>query len=263
MSIFTGSPKDLVLSQINAANNPTIPFTEENLFFGTPRLDTDGSSIVPVAGVLASPYSDYSFVKYRRINLTTVFDSVPVFKAVVAETIHEMLPAISKELGLTFGVDDIVDSDMVSINPGEEVNIELVSTKRSLAYTGKFVVRWMRIRLALAIATKNNSLGELNHLPALPADKRSLEMAMYAIDFTPYTADLRLYGSNWWFPDKAKEVAAMNGFPDWPTAEVNGVRDSATSAEPLANKAFARVIIQKNVVVGNFKGDAYFHYNLT
>lgn len=91
MTIFTGSPKDLVLSQINAANNPMIPFTEENLFFGNPRLDTDGSSIVPIAGVLASDYADYSFVKYRRINLTTAFDSVPVVKAVSAETVHEML----------------------------------------------------------------------------------------------------------------------------------------------------------------------------
>lgn len=170
---------------------------------------------------------------------------------------------MSRELGLSLTTDDIVDADMTLINPGEQANIELISTKKSLAYTGKFIVRWMRIRLALAIALKKNELPELNHLPALPADKRSLEMAMYAIDFTPYTADLRLWGSNWWFPDKVKEVAAVNGFPDWPTAEVNGVRDSSTAAEPLANKAFARVIIQKNVVVGNFKGDAYFHYNLT
>lgn len=263
MTIFTGSPKDLVLSQINAANNPTIPFTKENLFFGTPRLDVDGSSIVPIAGVLASEYSDYSSVNYRRINLTNIFDSPPSVKAVIAETLHEFLPTMSRELGLSLGTDDIVDADMLVINPGEEVNIEVIATKKSLAYTGKFIVRWMRIRQALSIAIKNNSLSELNHLPALPADKRSLEMAMYAIDFTPYTADLRLWGSNWWFPDKVKEIAAINGFPNWPTAEVNGVRDSATSAEPLANKAFARVIIQKNVVVGNFKGDAYFHYNLT
>jgi hypothetical protein len=263
MTIFTGSPKDLVLSQINAANNPTIPFTKENLFFGNPRLDADGLSIVPIAGVVATEYSDYSFVKYRRINLTTVFDSVPSIKAISAETVHEMLPAISNELGMSFTTDDILDADMAIINPGEQVNIEMVATKGSLAYTGKFVLRWMRIRQALAIATKNNSLAELNHLPPLPVDKRSLEMAMYAIDFTPYTADLRLWGSNWWFPVKVKEVARINGFPDWPTAQVNGVRDSATSAEPLANKDFDRVIIQKNVVVGNFKGDAYFHYNLT
>lgn len=263
MSIFTGSPKDLVVAQINAANTPVIPFTKENLFFGNPRIDTDGFSIVPVAGVLATEYSDYSFVKYRRINLSAIFDSVPVFKAVSAETVHEMLPNIARELGLSLTVDDIVDADMTQINPGEEVNIYLISKSSSLAYSGRFTARWQRKREALDIAVKNTTLGELNHLPILPADKRSLEMAMYSIDFTASRTSLRVTGKSWLLPEEVRTIAARNGFPNWPTAEVNAVRDSSTVDEPLSNKTFARVAIQKNVVVGDFKGDAYFHYNLT
>lgn len=263
MAIFANDTRELVLNRLNAANTPVIPFTKNNVYFGIPKLETDGTSTVHIAGVLGSEYGDYSSVKYRRINFTKAFDSVPNIRAVYAPTLHELLPALSIELGLPLNPEDIVDSDISLLNPGEEVNIEIMATPGSLSYTGKFITKYQRLRLALSVALAKNELDELNHLPAIPEEQRSLTMAMYSIDFTVDKQWLRLWGNNWWYPDKVKEIAAQNGFPNWPSAVLNTVRDSSTKDEVLSNKSFDRVIIQKNVTVGSFTGDAYFHYNLT
>jgi hypothetical protein len=263
MAIFTGDPRDLALSQLNAANNPAIPFTKENLFFGKPAINPDGTSTVPCVGVLSSEYSLYSSFKFRRINLSKAFDSAPVVKAVVAETIHEMLPAISRELGLTFTANDIVDGAMTIMNPGEEANIVLKALPKSLGYTGSFIIRYLRTRQMLSNAVKNTVLDELKHLPEIPEDKRSLEMAMYSMDFTANKADLRTWGSYWYDYNRVKLVAEANGFPNWPSPIVNGVADYATKDYPLANPAFDRVIVQKEVSIDGFSGDGFFHYNLT
>lgn len=263
MAIFASNTKELVLARLNSVNSPSILFTKDNVYFGTPKVEVDGLSTVPIAGVIGSEYGQYSNVKYRRLNFTSAFNGiVPLVKAVYAPTLHELLPALSIELGLPMSATDIVNTDISILAPGEEANLELVATASSLSYHGRFFVKYQRLRILLSAALSNNTLNELNHLPAIPAEQRSLEMAMYGIDFTLDKAWLRLWGTTWYYQDKVKQIAAENGFPNWPSAPLNSVRDSATKDEPLANKSFDRVAIQKNVTVGGLTGDAYFHYNL-
>lgn len=263
MAIFASNTRELVLARLNAVNSPAIPFTKDNVYFGIPKIETNGISTVPIAGVLSSEYGQYSSVKYHRINFSKAFDSVPVVRAVYAPTLHELLPSLSIELGLPMTAEDVVNSDISILNPGEEVNVEIIATPGSLSYAGRFIVKYQRLRMMLSAALAKNTLNELNHLPAIPDGQHSLTMAMYAIDFTADKQDLRLWGNNWWYPEKVKTIAAQNGFPNWPSAALNTVRDASTKDEPLANKSFDRVAIQKNVTVGGFTGDAYFHYNLT
>lgn len=263
MAIFTNSPKELILSSLNAGNSPVFPFTKDNVYFGIPKEGSNGLATVAVAGVLGSEYRDYSYVNYRRINLSKAFESIPVVKAVYAPTLYELLESMSTELGLVFLPEDIVNRDISFLNPGEEVNIEFVSKPTSLSYLGKFVVKYQRLRKTLVAALPTTTLNELNHLPTASFEKRSLEMAMYGIDFSADAVNLRLWGNTWWYSDKLKQTALKNGFPNWPTAGYNDCRDSSTKDEPFANKSFDRVVIQKNVSLDNYTGDAYFHYNLT
>lgn len=265
MGILTDSPKALLVSQINATNSPTIPFTLENLYFGNPSQQPDGMSNIPIGGFLGSEYIGYSNVRTKRINLSTAVGAVPVVKSTTARTIHELLPTLSVELGFPFSKEDIKDSSIASVGVGQEANIELVAAKGSLTYYGKFIAKYQRIRILLSVALAKNSLIELRQLPTIPASRRSLEMIMYSIDFTDYKTDLKVNNktNNWVTPVKVKAAAMANGFTDWPTAVNYQVRDVATRDEPTANKAFERVVIQTSVDIDGYNGSAYFHYNLS
>lgn len=262
MLFFSGTPKELIVEQINTLNNPLIPFTKDNLYFGRPHLESDGSSTVPCVGMLDSEYTGYSSVRYKRINLTTAYDERPVLKAIVSATIHKMLPAIVRELGLSLTPEDVVDGSVTIMNPGEEVNIVIKTSPKSLAYSGSFIIRYLRIRQPLVQVVLSKQIEELKHIPTPADEKRSLTMAMYGIDFSPYSKDLAAWFGTFRNIDLAKQAAAENGFPNWPTPEVDSVSDVSTKSEPKANQLFDRVIIQKDVEIDGFAGDAYFHYNL-
>ena len=263
MGIITDSPKELLLSQINSANSPVFPLTLENAYFGIPSLKTDGTSVIPIGGFLGSEYTGYSSITTRRINLSKAMGSVPLIKATSALSIYDLLPTLSRELGFTFNQEDIVNSNLSTIDVGEQANVEIAAAKNSLSYTGKFVVKYQRIRIALTIALAKNTLGELRQLPTIPINRRSLEMSMFNMDFTDYKANFRLQNGTWYYPTRIRAMAMENGFSDWPTAERYTVQDVSTKDNLYANKAYDRVVIQDNVDIDGLKGSAYFHYNLS
>lgn len=263
MGIITDSPKELLLSQINSANSPLFPLTVQNAYFGTPSLKTDGTSVVPVGGFLGSEYIGYTSVTMRRINLSKAMGSVPLVKSTNALSIYDLLPTLSRELGFTFNKEDIVNGNISIIEVGEQANVEIAAAKSSLSYTGKFIVKYQRIRILLSIALAKNTLGELRQLPTIPNDRRSLEMAMFNMDFTDYKANFNIHNGAWYYPAKIRAMAIENGFSDWPTAARYTVQDFSTKDHPYANKAFDRVAIQDNVDIDGLKGSAYFHYNLS
>lgn len=265
MSLLSATPKELVLSLINSNNELPVPLTGENLYFGKPRMDADGlTTILPTVAVLGEQYEGYVDFRYNRINLTTAYDERPVLRAVGEATIYRMLPVINRALGLSLTEDDVLDADVALVEGGEEVNINVVAKASSVGYRGSFLIRFRRLRPMLNTIVLDTALDERKQPAGVVPGKVLLPMAMYNIDFTADRASLATTWNQYWYNIAAvQQLAAENGFPDWPPPEPNGVTTYVAKNHPLANPNFDRVAIQKNVVGPTYAGDAYFHYNLS
>lgn len=267
MSLLQGTPKEVVLSLIAQENALPVALTEDNLYFGNPHLDTDGvTSVLPTTAMLGGEYAGYVSFKYRRINLSQAFDDRPVLADIGAPTLLGMLPAINKTFGLNLTPDDVVDANIAYIDAGEQININVVASNKSLGYTGFFTFKFLRLRITFPAAVPNKDLPILTY-PTDPAlAKRSIGMMMWNHDFTEFRQDLAISfginGANWIYLNKVKAVMAQEfGLSDWPTPAVGGVEQYLTKDYPGANTNFQYVIIQKDVVGADYAGDALFHYN--
>lgn len=137
MPLLSKPAKEMIIDQINAANNPAVPIDSTNIYFGNPHLDTDGiTSIAPAVGVLGSQYEKVSTFKYRRINLSQMYDTYPVISAVGTARLYGMLSIINQALGLNFTEDDLYDSDVTLIQPGSQVFITLQAQPKSVGIRG-------------------------------------------------------------------------------------------------------------------------------
>lgn len=262
MSLLGKTAKTKVLELINAENAPAIPFTEDNLYFGKPRLLEDGiTSVLPTTAMLGTEYAGYANLQYRRIDLRKAFDDRPILKTVGHATLHRMIPLINQWLGMDFTEDDIYDTNLSAIAGGSQINILVRATPKSIGYTGDFIIRFLRQRIFLAEVVTQRLVDELNH-PIDPAmGKLSIQMALWNVDFTNDRTAIAVRNGGWQNLTQLKAVMEAQGFPNWPTPAVNEVTDHSTKDIPNSNQNYNRVAIQRNVVVGNFIGDAYLHYN--
>lgn len=265
MSLLQGTPKEVVLSLINSQNTLPVPLTEQNLYFGAARLDTDGvTSILPVAAMLGEEYAGYASLKYKRINLSQIFDVAPIISDVGGPTLYSMLDAVNKALGLTFTQSDVYDTNIQPINAGEQTNINMIAKPGSAGYVGQFFFRFIRLRITFTDAVKNTSLAVLTYPGHPDLTKTNIAMMLWGYDFSDDVAagTLRVNWNNTWANQTAvKNFMTEFGITDWPAPQVNGVTDYATKDYPGANTAFQRVIVQKGVSGSTYAGDALFHYN--
>jgi hypothetical protein len=267
MSLLSATPKQAVLSRINALNALPVPLTTDELYLGHPRAAPDGiNTIVPTTAQLGGDYVGYRDLTYKRINLTTLFDERPVIKALGAPTLVQMLPVINKWLGLDLTADDVIDAPL-SLGSGEQVNIQVKAQPNSYGYTGSFIIQYYRTRPYLVwVVRKMTALDVLVPDTGAQTGKQSVTMALWNEDFTNYVADgtLKVNAANTYWANLTQMKALMDeyGYANWPTPAINGVTDFATNKVPTANQNYDRVIIQKAVVGDTYAGDAYFHYNL-
>lgn len=264
MSLLNGTPKEVVLSLINQHNTLPVPLTEENLYFGAARFDTDGvTTILPVTAMLGGQYEGYQNFKYKRINLSQIFDVAPIVSDVGGPTLYSMLPAVNKILGMDFTEDDILDTDIATINAGEQTNISMVAKSSSIGYSGQFFFRYIRLRITFTDAVKSTALQTLVYPGHPDITKTNLSMMMWDFDFSADVAagTLSLRGNTWANQTAVATLMQEFGISDWPAPVVNGVTDYATVDYPGANTAFQRVIVQKTVSGSSYAGDALFHYN--
>lgn len=263
MSITTVPYKEKIFSLVNQANTVPVPLTEKNLYFGKPRLAVDGvNTLLPTVAVLGEEYEGYVTLQYKRISLNKMFGDIrPILADVGGATLHDMLPAINKYLGLQLTKNDVLNQNTGFVGVGEQVNIDIRADPKSISYSGNFIMRFLRVRPFMNRVILKRELPLLS-FPIDPADgKASLSMATWGFDFSDDTQSL-LNGWNYWYNLKAvKDLMEIYGFPNWPAPVIDGVSTYQTKNYPTANQNFDYVIIQKDVVVGNYKGDAYFHYN--
>jgi hypothetical protein len=264
MSLLPATPKEVVLSLIAQQNTLPVPLTEKNLYFGNPHLDTDGlTTILPTTAMLGGEYEGYATFKYKRLDLSKIYDERPALYTVGAATLWEMLPIVNKYLGMNFTTNDVLDTNVAYIDGGAQVNINIAASPSSVGYTGSFVLRFFRQRVNFPDAVKNASLGVLSFPPNTVAGKRNIGMMMYDHDFTNDRNSIMTWGHAWFNFPAVKALMTDFGITDWPAPPVAGVTDYATKDYPGANTNFDRVVVQKAVVGVDYAGDALFHYNLS
>lgn len=266
MSLLPAAPKDDLLAAINTAN-PNLPvvITTDNLYFGNPRLDTDGvTTVLPTTAMLGRQYRGYVDFRYKRINLSKVYDTRPQLHAVGASTLHGMLDVVNRFLGLNLTTHDVVNVNVADVAAGEQVNIYVITQPNSLGYEGSMVIQFFRIRPFMDHVIPTPELGVLSHFADPSIAKKDLDMQMWNVDFSNSVSALRVTGSHYWVSVAAVQalMAEEFGYSDWPAPQVQGVTDYATKDYPGANTKFQRVTVQKQVVGSTYQGNALFHYNL-
>jgi hypothetical protein len=271
MALFPGTPTDRLVALINQAN-PHLPYpaSEDNMYFGGARLGTGStdnmSSVVPVVGQLGSVYEGYRDFTYKRINLSTAYDQIPVMRSVGAGTLYDMLDIVNQFLGLSLTQQDVVDTNVAYLADGSSVNINIQTLPTSRGYTGAMLLQFNRIRPQLTAVIRNVSLNVQTYDSVDPTlGKQDISMVMWNVDFSPFLASLAVNSNGTWKNAAAVKAAMVTQFnyTDWPTAAVGTVTDYATAKYPGANTNFQRVVVQTKVVGSTYVGTALFHYNPT
>lgn len=266
MSLLQATPKEVVLSLIAQHNTLPVPLTEDNLYFGAARFDTDGATtLLPVTAMLGGQYEGYATLRYKRINLSKIYDVAPIISDVGGATLYSMLDIVNKNLGTSFTQADVLDSNVAFVGAGEQVNINVVALPASVGYSGQFFFRFIRLRVTFTNAVKHTALAALVYPghPDLVDGKRNIAMMMWDHDFSADLASLKLRGSTWASQSAIATLMQDFGIQDWPAPQVNGVTDYATKDYPGSNTNFQRVTVQKLVSGSTYAGDALFHYNLS
>lgn len=263
MFLLPGGSEKALVDAINQANVSLTPLAPGDLYFGkiTYHNPKDGSVDVPAVAVIGSQFEGYIKLNYDRLNLGKAYGTIkPKVRRPGYPTLHRLLPAINEVLGLSLTPDDVADVPITWLAENEQVNIPIVAKPSSLGFEGQFLVEYTRVRHNLAdLAVKD--LTALKHPIEPSLGKRSLAMATWSLDFTDDQKSLSLSQGQWSNPSAVVDLMALYGFDNWPQAEPKALKVQATKDVPRANQKYTSVIIQKDVSIGDFVGDAYFHYN--
>lgn len=204
----------MVLNLIRASN-PNLPMeiTQDNARLLNPTtIPTPNGGIVNTElSIVPKPRSGYTGktkVKYRRINLGTLFRSItveveafsPAPPGSYAFKISGLLPYLNKKYGLSLTIDDIVDAWMPPDsmkNPGyvgrRSSSVTVKANPKSLGYIGSFVMRWLPVKQRLnKVVTVTDIPGRL--FPGgndFDQNQRTrLNSETYGIDFTLMLAEV-------------------------------------------------------------------------
>lgn len=265
MNLLPGTSEDALLALVNQANALPQPLVEGDLYFGKVKTLSDGSGRVEIPAVTMydSAYEGYVKFRYQRLNLTQAFGGTrPKLRDIGYPSLHQLLPVINKALGTTLGPEDVLNTDITWLNINEELNIQITASANSLGYEGAFIVTFTRVRPLLSKVVIQHSLDVQKHPTDPELAVKSLSMAMYSIDFSGNDTALRIYYTGiWYYIGLLRTLVAKHGFTNWPQGSGGDVVAYATKNLPSANPAFTNVIVQKNVSIPGYQGDAYFHFN--
>ena len=265
MFLLPGGSEQALIDLINDAN-PTLPtpLLPGDLYFGKIRtVGTDGTVSIPAVTMYSSKFEGYVRFEYKRLDIGKAYATVkPKIRRVGYPTLYRLLPIINEALGTSFTEDDVLDVSITWLADNEQINIPIVAKPESRAYEGQFLVEYTRVRPELA----NIALKELTVLqhPTDPAlGKQSLSMVMWSMDFSSEYArrvfDLRI--GAWESISNVRAAMAAHGFPGWPQPPYWTLNILQTKNVPKANKDFELVIVQPDVELASYQGDAYIHFN--
>lgn len=266
MLLLQGTSEQALMDLINANNALPVPLEPGDLYFGIPQSVTGGGTKLPVVTQFDNEdYEGYAVFNYKRLNLSLIFKDIrPIVEDIGQTSLTRLLPVINRATGLSLGPEDIIDQSITWLGGNEQANLQFVIQPNSLAYEGRLIVQFIRLRPQIASVVLSRTLPVLGFPNPVVTGKKSLSMATWGFDYTDDQVKLKLYRQGWWYPQEVKALMAQNGFANFPVNVFGnniGVQLFATKDVPGANKAFSHVVIQKNVVTPDYTGDAYFHFN--
>lgn len=270
------SGRDLVLDLVNEVNALAIPLHIGNVnVLGKVYGHVSPRNIS--TNVVALPNSEYEgsvLVNIKRICLVELFGNlIPRIRGVGANTLREMLPWVSKELGIHLPAEEFVDVKFHWLSDDEQVYINIVSNPDSLVYYGSAQIHFTRRRMTLEEGLSNYQPMGLLHPNATfeghVKNKVSVTNVTWANDFTDHYDDIRRHPTHNILGNPTGCASLMRtkfGFNNWPSGHSNETFDFPTESVPEANKDYDRVVIQY-LYDGTanktrpYEGIAYFHYN--
>lgn len=253
-----------IINQANVAID--VPIEVGGLYYGAPRPTTDGYVRVQTTTNYNNfEYEGYQAFEYKRINLTQVFGSTrPETKTTWVGDLHSLLPLINRFLGLNFSKSDIANTALQWGPINSVQNIEIIADPRSLGYEGSFTIQFTLVRFRLDEAIRRPVLPVLTHPDGIVPKKYSVGMLTWGIDFTDHLPPVNaiLVAGMWRYNNRMREMMAMFGMPNWPSAKKGTLSLRKTSSVPRSNPAFTHVIVQENIDTETYQGTAYIHLNI-
>jgi hypothetical protein len=262
MFLLPDGSKQSLIDAVNAVNTFPVDFSAGDLYFGKVRQEANGHVSVPAVTLHSSQFEGYIRLNYKRLDLGKAYGTVkPKIRRVGYPTLYRLLPIINETLGLSLTEADVTDISITWLNDNEQINIPVIAKANSLGFEGQFMLEYTRVRPELAsLAFK--TLDVLKHPVDPTLGKKSIAMMTWGMDFSAEMVDdFTINVGIWWHHDKVAARMAELGFPDWPQVPYFTLNVLPTSKVPSANQEFEYVVIQPDIDLPDFVGDAYIHFN--
>lgn len=273
MILVPGKGKEVLVDLINQVNTFPTPLTPDAVFISPPKGITDPNPTLVEVKVIGMPNSSYEGavpVRYKRIDLTSAFgDIVPRVEGTSTGSLHDLLPFLSKELGMELYPEDIEETDFSYLQEDEETNLQIKARLTSLSYTGRGLITFTRRRHQLSVVIEITALDRLLHPGHTGGVKESVNVLTYAYDFTERYQQIRrhqYYNLPASITQQRLAMSELFGWNNWPYGQSSPLVDYATDQIPDANPDYDRVLIQHlsptDTAALPYEGTAYFHYNV-
>lgn len=257
------SSVDRMIVILNESQQPPIEFTNINLAFQTPEVDTppegqDWNTKLVLQGVLGRGYYGTAPVFYRRIPLSQL-GSIEV-RSDSGFTDAMIIDMINNLLGTSIGYDEIEPMTIPEIAVEESSVITITAKSTSLGWIGDTDITLYHGRPYFNSVIASRLLAvlkhDINNVNGLPYAKD----LSYNLDFSSYRDALKRNPTNLYPVDVAalQDVTNKLGFPSWNSGRLF---DYPTSQVADANKSFNRVAVV-DLNSNGMVGPIYFHYNL-
>lgn len=250
---------DKLLELLNLANVPPKEFTGKNLRLGSPTVSEGASTNtkVMVEGIPGFGYYNEKEISYTRIPLTEYLTNTTV-RSIVPLTKEAFMIQLNAVYDLELSLEDLEEFVIPEITLNDSVAIDLTAAASSIGFQGFAQVTYTYGRPLIESVIIVRDLTVLKFVIPNSSYLSALHMT-WGKDFTSVRDAIKVKNSTYTDWDALQVACQFLNIPVWGKGNII---DIPTSADPLANTAFDRVVIQRSVVSAGMLGDLYFHYNL-
>lgn len=248
---------------LNDQHTPPHAFEDKTIRFGTPAVTDlhDRNTLVTVYGKPGHGYYGEVDLYYNRIDVQDLVYSYD-FRTRDAITRETIVAAIANSTQEDISPADFIDFDEVVLVEGDFTNFDMTVDPSSLQWTGVLPVTVEHGWPSLEAAVGRKSIGVHTHPNANYRTRRWYGRLMgWDIDFTGvhlWMRPDRLNSNKMVNHEKMLQLTSALG---WPRYYSESVQDLSTSAVPLSNPKYERVIVLNNHRNATISGPLYFHYN--
>lgn len=211
MPLYSQQSLQMLVSLINSSNpSLPVPLTTTNALYGTPAVVTpSGGNIqnttIKVTAAGGSPYVGNTTLSYRRLDLGTLFRSLPIViykyspagAGISPYQISALLPAINAKYGLSLQASDISDGPVPAGNTNAVPSIGLVAGTRnssvvvaaaagSPGFVGSFTLYWVQ---APQLISNMITVTSLEAARVYPGSVNTVSSGLYVPDLDVFSID--------------------------------------------------------------------------